>query len=407
MFNRMTFNAMALALTPPASEPPCPLESPATNYPCGGAPDTSNSNTDQNTQVIRANPPSHATGRPWGDNRSADEIVKGDPRLQDFYHRAYPKGYLEELYKKVGDFSINNPDPKARADAMYNLSQVIGYITSGTDSRALEIPGQSIFAGGKTYRPESRSNSQLFDDFRENGYPALIDPRTDSEKYKKNEVTEHNTETKTSTAPQVTENTAPPKTTTPVISSTKAERSELNTDVAPTGPTGRPEGDERSADQILKENHRIVNSRPNTISDEELIAVVGDFTPNNPDPRSRADAAYNLVRLLHYIDSITTEVRVRTNMATYNDEDAERNTTPYKYKNNGEIDGQYKSPLLPPFDESSIEKGSEAAIYHRVVKEKSYSALPADKSEYSKKTEEAYPKQVGLTRFENNYMVPA
>ena len=161
----------------------------------------------------------------------------------------------------------------------------------------------------------------------------------------------------------------------------------------------------RSADQILKENHVIVNSRPKTISDEELIALVGNFTPSNPDPKSRADAAYNLACLLHYIDSITTEYQKRNFKATYSPEEEAATVTSYKNKNNGKIDGEYKALLPPPYDTPAIKEGSEAAILRRVVREKSYSALPADKSEYSTETRKAYPGDGELKNAENNYIV--
>lgn len=405
MFNLITLNGMQSAHTPPANRSPCPSESPATNYPCG--PDTRNSNTDQKTQVIRANPPSHPTGRPWGDNRGAGEMVDSNPRLKEYYFGPHPESDFDRAYKKVGNFSIDNPDPNDRADRMYDFSQVVGYITSGTDSRASPTPGRPIYDGynGPGKPPTKNSNYELFLNFLENGYSALKDPAKDTEKNKKTDITEHNREAKTSDTPPDTEKTVTPKTTTPPISGTEAKRPELNTDVAPTGPTGRPEWDKRLAGQILEENREIVNSRPKIIPDEWLIEVVGNYTPSNPDPVSQANAAYYLVRLLHYIDSLTTELSHRNHMPT-DPADPEKNFAPYQYKNNGKIDGERYSPLPPPFNYATIDAGSEAAILYRVAHERSYSALPTDKTEYSKQTKIAYPEVGALPPKKHNYEVP-
>lgn len=397
MIDRMMFNTLPQASTSSNTELPPPF-SPTSNYPSGGAA-VIGRNTEQNTQASpAAPPPSHATGRPWGDNRSADEILKSNPALSNFYYTEYPKGYLEALYQKVGDFASNNPDPNARADAMHNLSQVIGYITSGTDSRASDKSRQLISDGYQVgYPPNKNSNYELFENFRQNGYSALKDPAIDSNKDQKTDATEHNTEAKTPDKASDGKKTEAPPTATSGTSNADAKRTELNTDVAPIGPTGRPEGDNRSADEILKENTTIVNSRPSSIPDKALIALVGDFTPNNPDPNSRADAAYNLVRLLHYTDSVTTEHAHITLMVG--------SEAQYEYKNNGKIDGEFQSPLPPPIDETSIFPGSEAAILYRAVTEGSYSVLPADKSDYSEETKKAYPGVNDMKQYENNYKV--
>lgn len=388
MIDRITLSAFSQALTSPATEAPYRF-SPTADYSPGGASGTGRPNTLANTQHILASPPSHATGRPWGDNRSADEIAKSDPELLSFTSNRISKNYLKPLYQKVGDFSTDNHNTKDRADAMYNLSQVISYITSGTHSKS-SGPGKPLTDGHSPGRhhPVKNTNYELFNNFRLNGYSVLEDPALASNNNAKDDTTKYNTDS---------EKTQAPPATTPVTSHTDTERTELNTDVAPTGPTGRPVGDKRSAEQVLKENLEIVNSRPSSISDEALTKFVGDFTPNNPDPNSRADAAYNLVRLLHYTDSVTTEhARIAL---------MEGSEPRYKYRNNGKIDGEFQSPLPPPFDETSIFPGSEAAILYRAVTEGSYSVLPADKSEYSKETKNAYPGGNDLKQHENNYKV--
>lgn len=356
---------------------------------------TSIERSDHNTL---GKPPSHATGRPQGDNRTAQQVIDGSPALQHFLHTKLPKETLTSFYQKVGDFSENNRDPKSRADAMYNLLQVISYITSGTDSRASHRPGLPIteghFAG--QHHPVKNTNYELFNNFLINGYSALKDPALNSNNNEKDGTAQYNKETKApDTVPDRKKTQAPP-TTTPVTSNTDTKRPELDTDVAPTGPTGRPEGDNRSAEQLLKENLKIVNSRPSTISDEALIKLVGDFTPNNPDPNSRADAAYNLARLLHYVDSIQTYPGIRALMIGAK--------THHKYKNNEKIDGQFDSPL--PLSSPRVHRGFEAAILYRVITEESYAALPSNKSEFSKKKlEKDYPEPKGLTVNKSNYIV--
>lgn len=89
----------------------------------------------------------------------------------------------------------------------------------------------------------------------------------------------------------------------------------------------RPPGDHRSAEQIIDDNpilksmdsqkglHRDLAfwvddkafvRKPKTESNifvEMAYEKLGDWTANNPDPESRADAAYNAARVLNWIDS--------------------------------------------------------------------------------------------------------
>ncbi len=72
----------------------------------------------------------------------------------------------------------------------------------------------------------------------------------------------------------------------------------------PTGPTGRPPGDNRSAEQIIEGNPVLKNlGNQKDIKREELKKQCGDWTEANRDPKSRADAAYNMSKVLNYIDS--------------------------------------------------------------------------------------------------------
>lgn len=98
---------------------------------------------------------------------------------------------------------------------------------------------------------------------------------------------------------------------------------------APTGPSGRPTGDYRLAQQILADNPGYkqlldtlelkadLTANPDEcggdLSDrradvvdlrDRLIRHVGDWTEANTNPMSRADALYNLIEVLDHIDSL-------------------------------------------------------------------------------------------------------
>jgi hypothetical protein len=72
----------------------------------------------------------------------------------------------------------------------------------------------------------------------------------------------------------------------------------------PTGPTGRPEGDDRSAEEIIADSPVLANlGDQKDIQRDKLKERCGDWTEDNPDPEARADAAYNMSQVLEYIDS--------------------------------------------------------------------------------------------------------
>ena len=72
----------------------------------------------------------------------------------------------------------------------------------------------------------------------------------------------------------------------------------------PTGRTRRPVGDDRTAEEIIKDNPALANlGNQKDIKREELIKQCGDWTENNKDPESRANAAYNMAKVLNYIDN--------------------------------------------------------------------------------------------------------
>lgn len=65
-------------------------------------------------------------GRPEGDNRSADEIINDNPALKNLGNQKDIK--QDELKKRFGDWTADNPDPKSRADAAFRMSKVLNFI---------------------------------------------------------------------------------------------------------------------------------------------------------------------------------------------------------------------------------------------------------------------------------------
>lgn len=74
-----------------------------------------------------------------------------------------------------------------------------------------------------------------------------------------------------------------------------------------TAPTGRPVGDHRSAERIIEQSPvltRFLQSRDHYQIGDDLKKQVGDWTDVNPDPEARADAAYDLDKVLRFIDNV-------------------------------------------------------------------------------------------------------
>ncbi|MCF5705747.1 hypothetical protein GIV19_00415 [Pseudomonas syringae] len=81
-------------------------------------------------------------------------------------------------------------------------------------------------------------------------------------------------------------------------------KTERDVSEKPTEATGRPEGDTRTAEQILEDNPILKNlGYQKDIKRTEAYARIGDWSENNPDPQSRADAAYNAAKVLNWINS--------------------------------------------------------------------------------------------------------
>lgn len=285
--------------------------------------------------------PSADEKRPPLDRRDAFAIYDQHniASFTDSHHHAAPdeNKLLNQLKLIVGNLRSDNPDKEAQADAAYRLARV-------TDFLSAQI------------KPD-RSNLQAIKDtfiaFSRHGYPAL-------EKYRN---TDSNDPTSAGRTEPKKDTPPPPTATAPNHPAAESPhdfiQTEKDTDLAPTHATGRPEGDHRTADQIIRANP-IFNYLPVSIPAQNLYRYLGDWTSNNPDPQKRADAAYNAARLFNYIDA----------------SDLKGPHAIYNRPGNAKIEGEIVSPLPEPFDDAYIEDddGSEAALLKK-FSEKGYSAL--------------------------------
>jgi len=74
-----------------------------------------------------------------------------------------------------------------------------------------------------------------------------------------------------------------------------------------TGPMGRPAGDHRSADRIIEQSpvmQHFLDNRDHDHVLDELKMQVGDWTTANPEPAARANAAYDLDKVLRFLDNL-------------------------------------------------------------------------------------------------------
>ena len=73
------------------------------------------------------------------------------------------------------------------------------------------------------------------------------------------------------------------------------------------GPTGRPAGDHRSAEQIIEQSavmRRFLQGRDSYAIADDLKTQIGDWTPSNAAPDARADAAHNMEKVLRFLDNL-------------------------------------------------------------------------------------------------------
>lgn len=234
------------------------------------------SKTFKHTEKDTSFAPPKATGRPSGDHRSAEQIIK-DNRIFEYLPSSIPR---EDLYRHLGDWTANNPDPQKRADAAYIAARVFNYIDD-LGSRVFSINRRKTYKGlidGEIRaflpRPDNatyiapKTEAALLKAFSEKGYEALGDHGT----------------------PLVSDN-------------------EKITSSKPTFPKGRPHGDARSAVQILNANPIVgrfvedLASIPNGAAVlNNLKARTGDWTADNPNAEARANAAYNIAQVANYLD---------------------------------------------------------------------------------------------------------
>lgn len=118
------------------------------------------------------------------------------------------------------------------------------------------------------------------------------------------------------------------------------------------GPMGRPAGDHRSADRIIEQSPALkdfLGNRDNYHLINDLKRQVGDWSAANPNPQARADAAYDLDKVLRFIDNL---------------DDRDLNAS---HSRNGKIDG-FAS------DGYSLQENSEASVL-KAFSYKGYSVL--------------------------------
>lgn len=114
-------------------------------------------------------------GRPTGDNRSAQEIIDANPVLKNLGNQKDIK--RDELKKRFGDWTEDNPDPASRADAAYNMARVLNSI-KGLNNREGGARGDLANNGkidGITKSGDARHGTEagVLKDIAEQGLKAL------------------------------------------------------------------------------------------------------------------------------------------------------------------------------------------------------------------------------------------
>lgn len=96
---------------------------------------------------------------------------------------------------------------------------------------------------------------------------------------------------------------------TPSFAPATAPEASAHVDVGtPRGAYGRPAGDNRSAQEIFKDNPTLkdVLKQDGAFSSDflnQLKQQTGDWSAANTNPESRANAAYNLAEVANYVDA--------------------------------------------------------------------------------------------------------
>ncbi|QJI32758.1 hypothetical protein HKK55_19520 [Pseudomonas sp. ADAK18] len=131
---------------------------------------------DKPEQDVRLKP-DFATGRPPGDKRSAEQIINDNPILKNLGHQKDIN--REQAYSRLGDWSAENKDPDARADAAFNAAKVLNYIDTSLSASGQQR-GTAHNNGdleGITSSGDARHGTPagMWKDFTEQGYTALRD----------------------------------------------------------------------------------------------------------------------------------------------------------------------------------------------------------------------------------------
>ncbi len=131
------------------------------------------SETEKDTSV----PPTddNLQGRPANDTRSAQEIIDANPVLKNLGDQKDIK--RDELKKRFGDWTEDNPDPDSRADAAYNMARVLNSI-KGLNNREGGSRGDLADNGkidGITKDGDARHGTEagVLKDIAEQGLKAL------------------------------------------------------------------------------------------------------------------------------------------------------------------------------------------------------------------------------------------
>jgi hypothetical protein len=126
--------------------------------------------------------PTHATGRPRGDQRSAEDIIKDNPLFvaaDNIVNSFVLDGdSLQNLQKHTGDWTKNNKDPEARADAAYNLAYIANYIDHLSITPTTVDPQNPNFNNGNVWHKGNPSFAKpaLLELVLLNGHKELINP---------------------------------------------------------------------------------------------------------------------------------------------------------------------------------------------------------------------------------------
>ena len=221
--------------------------------------------------------PTAATGRPEGDRRTAEEIINANPTLKNlsFESTIYKKeviekpltnNYLNGIYKHTVDWTENNKNPESRADAAYNAARLLNFIDSPNAHAVRFGQHNDGFISGllPSNHTEKHSEHALLSEFIKKGYSSLT---------------------------------------------YKGEQQVLK---APTYPTGRPRGDNRTAEQLINDNKETFEKiefffKKNAHPRDKALNfgnLVGDWSVRNRDPESRADALYDIITAFNYVDSL-------------------------------------------------------------------------------------------------------